>query len=86
LFASYRVEISFDLSISNLTLPGIAVPAKLAVAQISEGLGSCTDFVLKLKATRNPTVVIMLGILGREEPLLSFVDWSSIKVEVEAVS
>ncbi|KAJ7123028.1 hypothetical protein C8R44DRAFT_876216 [Mycena epipterygia] len=67
LFASYRAEISFDLNISSITLPGIAIAGKLVVAQISEEL-----------------VILMVGIIGHEEPLLSLVDWSEMKIEVEA--
>ncbi|KAJ7145956.1 hypothetical protein C8R44DRAFT_723817 [Mycena epipterygia] len=67
LFASYWAEISFDLNISSVTLPGIAIAGKLVVAQISEEL-----------------VILMAGIIGHEEPLLSLMDWSKIKIEVEA--
>ncbi|KAJ6616067.1 hypothetical protein B0H10DRAFT_2038712 [Mycena sp. CBHHK59/15] len=67
LFASFRAEISFDLSISGITLPGIGVPAKLVVAQISEEL-----------------VILMAGIIGHGEPLLTLMDWSETKIEVDA--
>ncbi|KAJ7153191.1 hypothetical protein C8R43DRAFT_950587 [Mycena crocata] len=67
LFASYQAEISFDLNISIITLPGIGVAGKLVVAQISEEL-----------------VILMVGIIGHEEPLLTLVNWSEIKIEVQA--
>ncbi|KAJ7166916.1 hypothetical protein C8R46DRAFT_1034893 [Mycena filopes] len=38
LFASYRAQVSFDLRMSDIVLPGIAVPGKLLVAQVNKGL------------------------------------------------
>ncbi|KAJ7736354.1 hypothetical protein DFH07DRAFT_779700 [Mycena maculata] len=52
LFASFKVEISFDLIISSVTLPGIAVPGKVVVAQISEELVSYSNREL-LENTRS---------------------------------
>ncbi|KAF8217256.1 hypothetical protein K438DRAFT_1954097 [Mycena galopus ATCC 62051] len=36
LFSSYQAEISFDLNMSRITMPGVAVAGKLVVAQISK--------------------------------------------------
>ncbi|KAJ7188208.1 hypothetical protein C8R46DRAFT_1205392 [Mycena filopes] len=38
LFASYHAQVSFDLRMSAIVLPGIAVPGKLLVAQVKKGL------------------------------------------------
>ncbi|KAJ7177710.1 hypothetical protein C8R46DRAFT_1029312 [Mycena filopes] len=38
LFASYHAQVSFDLRMSDIVLPGIAVPGKLLVAQVKKGL------------------------------------------------
>ncbi|KAJ7488573.1 hypothetical protein B0H11DRAFT_2230106 [Mycena galericulata] len=38
LFSSFQTEISFDLTMSSITMPSLAVPGKLVVAQISKDL------------------------------------------------
>ncbi|KAJ7791417.1 hypothetical protein B0H14DRAFT_2625027 [Mycena olivaceomarginata] len=55
--------------LSGIILPGISVPGKLLIAQISKGLGP---------------VVLMVGVIGRPEPLFSCPNWSDVKTEVDA--
>lgn len=55
------------------------------VAQISEELGVFRTGLVP-ETLQSITVILMAGIIGHEEPLLSLVDWSKIKIEVEAVS
>jgi hypothetical protein len=65
-------------------MPGISVPGKLLIAQISTGLGT-PSVVFFSPGIRTRTVVFMGGIIGNAEPLFSCADWSTIKTEVDPV-
>ncbi|KAJ7438033.1 hypothetical protein B0H11DRAFT_2254968 [Mycena galericulata] len=69
LFSSYRVEVSVDLNLHQHHVPGIGIPGKVLVAQITDKL-----------------VVLMVGFLGHEQPLLSLVNWRAVPYDVQAAS
>ncbi|KAJ7656912.1 hypothetical protein DFH06DRAFT_1132126 [Mycena polygramma] len=72
LFSSYCAEISVDLTLQQHHVPGIGIPGKILVAQITDNL----DLVL---------VVLLIGFIGHSEPFLSLVDWRGVSSEVHAV-
>ncbi|KAJ6593041.1 hypothetical protein B0H19DRAFT_1055693 [Mycena capillaripes] len=69
LFSSYRAEVSVDIQLQLYKIPGIGIPAKVLVAQITDNL-----------------VVLMVGFLGHELPLLSFADWSGVGFTMDSPS
>ncbi|KAJ6567787.1 hypothetical protein B0H10DRAFT_2238504 [Mycena sp. CBHHK59/15] len=85
LFSSYCVEVSVNLTLQQHHIPGIGIPGKVLVAQITDSLGSsdpssnyqCKDLAL---------VVLMIGFIGHGQPLLSLVDWRTVPSEVHAAS
>ncbi|KAJ6593735.1 hypothetical protein B0H19DRAFT_1056214 [Mycena capillaripes] len=77
LFSSYRAEASVDICLQQHHISGIGIPAKVVVAQVAENLG------LKPLAL---LIVLMVGFLGHEQPLLSLADWSGVGFTMDAAS